>query len=617
MIHAFEEYLKISNEYDIKAKKIDAYLENAKRELLINLKQSELKVIEESGTDDDLTLLKEAAEEGFVAKIKSAIKAIIDAFIKFMTDLKDRVVRIIVTQKSRNTLRQIEKKVKLTPFLSKRKVKIDKVEDQIKVIREFESKCDKETAKALSKLKSADDIQIGALRDTFDNKFRKVCMASAAATTVTLGMLVSIINKQIESLPSVITDIERENSGALKKLMDSAIDDEAAATCKAAMTAAANFRTKLAKTEANIYVDSLGDNIAVAKKALKIDKTITAKNTLTGESVEDDDYDDYTMESEYGDFDFDEALAMLESDTSLASYSRSQIIPSSLGKKNEIIPSSKKELIIDGNYKEIKDNKFFDKLKKHKMSKGEIFTISAIGAYVGTKVVVGAIIPAVIKSNIRKLLKLYEKMHPDCIPFGNLTKETYNYDEASEIKYALANYKELPNDSLGRIAEQNAYANDTKYNTKFIVFKDDHDKVVMYIQKNKLYLNKGKYELFINNNSYNKHRDYYMAAMALSEGIGHEALNRFTDDMEKVYNANKKFIKETNMLKESYNDDINDIIDTYESADDIIDRIDSEETYNEFEEEAMDFLGEDYYEESYNDELDADSLLADLDNILD
>ena len=81
--------------------------------------------------------------------------------------------------------------------------------------------------------------------------------------------------------------------------------------------------------------------------------------------------------------------------------------------------------------------------------------------------------------------------------------------------------------------------------------------------------------------------------------------------MKKIYKANK------NMLKESYNDDINDIIDTYESADDIIARIDSEETYNEFEEEAMDFLGEDYYEESYDDELDADSLLADLDNILD
>ena len=410
MIHAFEEYLKISNEYDIKAKKIDAYLENAKRELLINLKQSELKVIEESGTDDDLTLLKEAAEEGFVAKIKSAIKAIIDAFIKFMTDLKDRVVRVIVTQKSRNTLRQIEKKVKLTPFLSKRKVKIDKVEDQIKVIREFEAKCDKETAKALSKLKSADDIQIGALRDTFDNKFRKVCMASAAATTVTLGMLVSIINKQIESLPSAITDIERENSGALKKLMDSAIDDEAAATCKAAMTAAANFRTKLAKTEANIYVDSLGDNIAVAKKALKIDKTVTAKNTLTGESVEDEDYDDYTMESEYGDEDFDRLVV--------------KPIQQQAAKRMAVSLAMDAAILVG----------------------------------------VGVLISSKHKSKIRKLFSLYEKMNSDCIPFKNLTKASCNNP------YELSKY--------------NIHSN-YEDNTKFTVFKDDYDKVVMYIQENR------------------------------------------------------------------------------------------------------------------------------------
>lgn len=536
MIHAFEEYLKISNEYDIKAKKIDAYLENAKRELLINLKQSELKVIEESGTDDDLTLLKEAAEEGFVAKIKSAIKAIIDAFVKFMTDLKDRVVRVIVTQKSRNTLRQIEKKVKLTPFLSKRKVKIDKVEDQIKVIREFEAKCDKETAKALSKLKSADDIQIGALRDTFDNKFRKVCIASAAATTVTLGALVSIINKQIESLPSAITNIERENSGALKKLMDSAIDDETAATCKAAMTAAANFRTKLAKTEANIFVDSLGDNIAVAKKALKIDKTVTAKNTLTGESVEDDDYDDYTMESEYGDEDFDRLVV---------------------------------------------------KPIQQQATKGMAVSLAMDAAIL---VGVGVLISSKHKSKIRKLFSLYEKMNSDCIPFKNLTKASCNNP------YELSKYNIHSN-----------YEN----NTKFTVFKDDYDKVVMYIQENRAMPKNERYTFVICNNAYRKHEDYYMAAMALSTGIGHEAINKFIKGMKKIYKANK------NMLKESYNDDINDIIDTYESADDIIARIDSEETYNEFEEEAMDFLGEDYYEESYDDELDADSLLADLDNILD
>lgn len=274
MIHAFEEYLSISNDFDIRGKKIDAYIESASREFAINVKQSELKVIEESGTDDDLSFLYEAAEDGYIVKLKSAIKAVIDAFVKFMTDLKDKVVRIIVRKDSREQMKKIEKKVKMNPFLAKKKVKINNTDAEIKCINEFKSKCDKETAKELSKIKSADDIRIGALRDTFDSNYKKVIIATAGAVTITLVALVAKINKQMEDLPSVLTNIEKENSAALQKFMDSAISDETAATCKAAMTAAANFRTQLAKKEANAHVDALMQNISAAKKALKIDKTV-------------------------------------------------------------------------------------------------------------------------------------------------------------------------------------------------------------------------------------------------------------------------------------------------------------------------------------------------------
>lgn len=306
MIHAFEEYLSISNDFDIRGKKIDAYIESASREFAINVKQSELKVIEESGTDDDLLFLYEAAEDGYIVKLKAAIKAVIDAFVKFMTDLKDKVVRIIVRKESREQMKKIEKKVKMNPFLAKKKVKINNTDAELKCINEFKSKCDKETAKELSKIKSVDDIRIGALRDTFDSNYKKVIIATAGAVTITLVALVAKINKQMEDLPSVLTNIEKENSAALQKFMDSAISDETAATCKAAMTAAANFRTQLAKKEANAHVDALMQNISAAKKALKIDKTVQ----VNIESAYDDYGYDY--EESVNDFDAEYELAMLE-----------------------------------------------------------------------------------------------------------------------------------------------------------------------------------------------------------------------------------------------------------------------------------------------------------------
>lgn len=284
MLHAFENFYDISNEYDINDTKIGSYIESAYKEFIINCKESELKVIEESGTDGDLEFLYEAANEGFVSKLKNAIAAIIKAFTQFISDLKDKVVRIIVKKESRDQLRKIEKKIALHPLLARKKVKIYDPKKELKFIREYQDKCDKLSAKLLAKADTIEITTVGALSDAFDEQYRKIIVSAAASVSITLVALVKLINKQIDELPQVLNGINKDTSGALKKIMNSAIDDEAAASCKAAYTAVSKFRSQLGKKEANLQVQYIMENIKTAKRALKIDKS----KRVIGESYEDD-----------------------------------------------------------------------------------------------------------------------------------------------------------------------------------------------------------------------------------------------------------------------------------------------------------------------------------------
>ena len=310
MLQAFENFYNISNEYDIKEKKVEAYIEAAQREFNINIKQSEIKVIEESGTDADLQFLTEAAEEGFVTKLKNAIAAIIKAFTDFISDLKDKVVRIIVKKESRDQLKKIEKKIKLNPLLARKKVKISDKKKEKKLIKEYQNKCDKIIAQMLSKSKTVEITFIGGIQDSFDGDYRKAIAASVGTVTLTLAALVKLINKQIDELPPVLTGINKDTSGALQKLMNSSIDDEAAASCKAAYSAVARFRSSLGKKEANLEVQSLMENVKEAKRALKIDK----KKPVVGESVEDDLYEDDMTYTEGTNLDIKKEMMKLKLD---------------------------------------------------------------------------------------------------------------------------------------------------------------------------------------------------------------------------------------------------------------------------------------------------------------
>ena len=72
------------NNLDIMIQKIDIYIESMYREYMINREESELKVMTESGTDDDLTFLYEEAQKSFSEKASRTMKKIIDSVSTFV-----------------------------------------------------------------------------------------------------------------------------------------------------------------------------------------------------------------------------------------------------------------------------------------------------------------------------------------------------------------------------------------------------------------------------------------------------------------------------------------------------------------------------------------------------
>lgn len=304
-----QEYCDISDEFDTRNMKINAYLESTIRLSNIHREEAELKVMTEGGTADDLEFLYEEANDGAVASIKKAIQAIIEAFKQFISDLKSKIVRIIANAETKSVLKKVEKKVALNPFLKKKRIQVVDKRKPLKVIASYKAKADKCIAKVKAGAFAQKDIQgIYDLRDKYSADYKKVIMGTTAMMTISVGKLVNELAADYGKLPAQIDHIDKETSQIMKNYL-STLDREEAAAAKAAYTAVANFRTKVAKDEASEYVDGVLHKLAVLKKEVVKAKEMgdkhVVKNESAGEDYLDDLFDGYLESAEDEEFDID------------------------------------------------------------------------------------------------------------------------------------------------------------------------------------------------------------------------------------------------------------------------------------------------------------------------
>lgn len=293
LIEAFEEYIDIVDTFENRNRTLDAYVESTMRDLDVFYDEAELKVIKESGTEDDLNYLYTEAEGGVIEKIKKAVQAVIKAFVEFIKNLKSKVIRLVTSAETKLVLNKVEKKVKLNPFLARKKVKVIDKKKPLKVIAKYKSKADSHIAKINSGVfKEKEITAIHNEKSSFDNDYKAAIAGTAALVTTTVAKLIVNINSEVSSLPDHIDSIDKETSSVVDKLIG-ALDKQEAVAVQAAYTTCANFRTKLGEKEASEHVDAIMYKLKVLKsEVLKGGGDVNDRKTQAKPVKESADFDD-------------------------------------------------------------------------------------------------------------------------------------------------------------------------------------------------------------------------------------------------------------------------------------------------------------------------------------
>lgn len=276
-------------ELDMKKSRVVA--EAAYRELAINYGEAELKVINENGTSDDLQLYYEAANEGYLETIKKCLKKIKDAIAKFFSAIKSKIVSFISREENNDAIEKIEKKVKLVPFLKRKKVLLENYNEEAKLANETLSKLNKLKAKATAGQEVTPE-EVDEVKQSFLEKHGKL-IGVGAAVTVTVVVALSTVKAMQKESTKVTNKFEEISTKACEdcEKMIPKVKNPAVATKLADAVAT------VTKTTQEAYVRTWKSGITTIGQAVKTQ----GKTTITGKEVSkilDESTDDITKMSE-------------------------------------------------------------------------------------------------------------------------------------------------------------------------------------------------------------------------------------------------------------------------------------------------------------------------------
>lgn len=276
---------EINSAYDINTMRINAVVEAANRQREINFHEAELKVMQESGTDDELAMLIEAAESDFVENIQKALDALRQAVIKFFSECRQKLVDLMSKRDDANKLDQLEKRMKLIPLIGKKKVMVEDYDAEVALAKKHLKDLAGLTAKLRGK-QEVDASAVAAVKKSYDDEHGDLIGASNAKT-VSINDAVKMAKKMIASGNAELK--EREET-ALKACDDAKKDAEKANANVANQIA--NVICHICKTAQNDYHRCVGGIMASIKKAIggyKAEQKTAEKPGVKNESTDDSD----------------------------------------------------------------------------------------------------------------------------------------------------------------------------------------------------------------------------------------------------------------------------------------------------------------------------------------
>ena len=300
MLREFVEMLETANNrYDINQMKIDAYTENVIGQFGIDLKRAELKVLQESGTNEDLIYLREEAEDGALAKAKKAIDKIIDNFKNFVHEIQLKIMVLIQKKETKETIDQVEKKIRFNPFLAKKKVDVVNTKEQLSAV----AWANAQLQKLLSKIRGGKEVSPDEVTEVADEFDKKMSKAGAVSNAVKMTLadavkkLKEVGNKMVDSIESAkktTSNLIEDAKGMSEKLF---------ASVTGAINRIASAASSFGKAAVNAIVNAWKELIATIKSACT-----GIKEKLSGSND-----DDNNVTESYDDHEFDELDGLLES----------------------------------------------------------------------------------------------------------------------------------------------------------------------------------------------------------------------------------------------------------------------------------------------------------------
>ena len=196
----------ITNDFDTLFNQCVAFAEASYQEYKTNLKEAELKVIQESGTTEDLIYLESQAKEGFIVRTGKTIKKLVESFIAWLKQLVSSIKDFIENKTNKEALDRAEKVVKNNPKLRNEKIEIDDVDKIQKICGKHEAKIKRKIAlfKA-KKFSSKDAEELDNIQKEFENEM-------STAKKVTIGVSIAAAIAMVAKLSGCLSKQEKDMS---------------------------------------------------------------------------------------------------------------------------------------------------------------------------------------------------------------------------------------------------------------------------------------------------------------------------------------------------------------------------------------------------------------------
>ena len=262
-------------------------------EYSINCKKAQLKVLTESGTDDDLYYLyQESMNEAF-SKLGDIIDDIIKKFLEFCKDVQINILSKMNSVDFKANVQKINDKLKFNPFL--KNVKQTVVDYNPRMV--FLLNADEKVKKMAAKLRSGNDIskELEDFTSWFDDKVDD----TNATKKNTNAAIFQELKSTMEKVEGYIKDSREGCKKTLEAIRDikPKNDEDVNPNLRAHMSKLCNYTSRINRLIIRIYVSRVTELLGICKREILNAKDEGSKET-TNESAEDYFNSDYSLEYE-------------------------------------------------------------------------------------------------------------------------------------------------------------------------------------------------------------------------------------------------------------------------------------------------------------------------------